>query len=64
MRSCDIFFPLPGGRGRCAVQGLPAGHLPVPLPPGTPHAGLHLLRGGGGPPAGEGKSAAGWLHGD
>ena len=64
MRSRDIFFSLPGGWGRRALQDLPAGHSPVPLPPGPPHAGLHLLRGGGCPPAGEGKSAAGRLHGD
>lgn len=63
MSSCDIFFFLAGGWGRGALQGLPAGQFPVLVPPGAPHAGLHLLRGGGCPPAGEGKGAAGWLGG-
>lgn len=60
MGSCDIFFFLPGGWGRGTLQGLPAGQFPVFVPPGTPHAGLHLLRRRGCPPAGEGKQAPGW----
>lgn len=52
---------LAGGWGCSPLQGLPPGQLPVLIPPGAAHAGLHLLRGRGCPPAGEGERAAAWL---